>query len=299
MFECRNSAGNLTNCDLAGDKDPCIEMEESHVASPAARGARLHFFIGDTQAHGWTWLGNPAGAQGPATISKFMDRVLAAEVARFDGADNVVWTAGNNDGPHDSAFRKQDADTVAWADSMVRAGIVVDSPRLPVTYSAGLNSTAFFRMTGFYAKPLPLLGPAAFAVVLNTNLGGSNAATRAAVNATLSWIHAAHGNASAVYLLGHHPSVMGKGRECGYVPAQFRPLIKGVFAGHVHTAKATTDALFTQVPAVTQRAGVTGFWVAEVTPEQPEVRVNGSALFKYSNSPTHLPPNASHWLPST
>ena len=295
MFQCRHGEIN-GSCTLLGDKDPPIEMEESHIASPGATDASLHFFLGDTQAHGWTWLGNPPNSQAPATITKMMTRVLGHEIEHFRGAENVVWTAGNNDGPHDAAFHKQDPATIAWADTLLQSNIVTDSPDLNITYSQNRNTTALFRDTGFYAKPLPLLGPSAFAVVLNTNLGGDNKEMKAAVNTTLSWINDHHGNNSIVYLLGHHPAVMGKGVECGYVPDHYRSLIKGVFAGHVHTAKATDASLFTQVPAITQEAKVTGYWVATVSPSQPELRVSGSDLFKYNNNPGHLPPNASHWV---
>ena len=36
-----------------------------------------------------------------------MDRVLADAIAVWGRPTNVVWTAGNNDGPHNSIFRKQ------------------------------------------------------------------------------------------------------------------------------------------------------------------------------------------------
>jgi hypothetical protein len=226
-----------------------------------------------------------------------MNRVLAAEVARF-GKSRVVWTAGNNDGPHDSAFMKQDVCTVAWAGSMLQAGIVTDafSSDLNVTYSGGRSTTALFRDTGFYAKPLPQLGPATYAIVLNTNLGGSNSEMKVAVAVTLGAIASRHGNASAVYVLGHHPSVMGSGTKCGYIPSQFRTLIKGVFGGHTHSAHDTTDDLYTQVPAITMD-GLTGFWLATVSEAAPEVRLTeGDDLYTYRNDPAHLPPNASHWL---
>ena len=141
-----------------------------------------------------------------------------------------------------------------------------------------------------------MLGLSAFALVLNTNLGGDNNEMKAAVDLTLGWISEHHGNNSIVYLLGHHPAVMGKGVECGYVPEQYWSLIKGVFAGHVHTAKETDKSLFTQVPAITQRAKDTAYWIATVAPSQPELRVTNSDLFRYNNNPGHVPPNASHWV---
>ena len=72
-------------------------MEESHVVSAGARDARVHFFVGDTQAHSWETSENPPSSLGPEAISVLMNRVLAAEAERF-GSENVVWTVGNNDG---------------------------------------------------------------------------------------------------------------------------------------------------------------------------------------------------------
>lgn len=119
------------------------------------------------------------------------------------------------------------------------------------------GQTALFALTGFYAKALPALGERSYAIVLNTNLGANNAVQTHALNSTLAWIaarHATAGDASDanVYLLGHHPSVMRAGTACPAVPAAYRTLIKGVFAGHVHFFAPTTDDLFTQVGAVTQ-----------------------------------------------
>jgi hypothetical protein len=62
-------------------------------------------------------------------------------------------------------------------------------------------------------------------------------------------------------------------------PAQYRHMIAGVFAGHVHSAAGTTPHLFTQVPAVTQEAADVAFYVAEVTAESPKIKVNSAHLY--------------------
>eukprot|EP01043_Picozoa_sp_COSAG02_P026401 COSAG02_NODE_1520_length_12166_cov_8.338195_12_plen_181_part_00 len=125
-----------------------------------------------------------------------------------------------------------------------------------------LNQTALFRSLGFYAKALPTISNASYAIVLNTNLGRDNPRQLAALNHTIGAIAARHASSRAVpsvYVLGHHPSIMGGGvaTVCasmisGPLSATCREMVKGVFAGHVHTAASTTGQLFTLVPALTQ-----------------------------------------------
>ena len=258
MFTCEDGAHLRVPCRLDGKQDPPIALEESHIASAAAAGASVHFFVGDTQAHSFTG----AWSQ-PAAITVLLDRVLDEENRRF-GAQNVVWTPGNNDGPHSAIFQAQDPSTLAWADSVLRhqivtddLGIVYTGPTLPVH-----NQTALFRATGFYTKALPAISPAAYAIVLNTNLGAANPLQLAALNQTVSWIAARHATSAAVpaiYVLGHHPTVMGLGVDTvcaqmirGALSARCREMVAGVFAGHVHLAGSTTAGLFALVPAVTQ-----------------------------------------------
>lgn len=120
MFECHDVAGTKSPCLLDGEKDPPIQLEESHVAAAQKMGAALHFYIGDTQAHLYT------GAwDGATAVKKLMDRVLSEEVGLF-GARNIAWAAGNNDGPHNAIFHEQDPLTQAWAESMLRHKIVTD-----------------------------------------------------------------------------------------------------------------------------------------------------------------------------
>jgi len=288
MFECRDASGKASSCTLDGHQDPPIEMEESHLASEAGASAQVHFFIGDVQPHEFT--GNWSL---PEVITIMLAKVLGAEVRRF-GAGNVVWAAGNNDGPHDDIFKSQDEATVAWADSLLRHNIVTDD--LGIVYDGvnnqTINQTALFKLTGFYTKALAMISPSAFAIVLNTNLGGNNTVQTAALLSSLQWIQSRHGAAAIVYLLGHHPSVMKVGVD--YVPASFQPLIKGVFAGHVHYARATTAKLFTQVPAVTQAALNTAFFVVNVSTSAPEIRVELPYMYSYAFNSGKLP-DASAW----
>ena len=88
---------------------------------------------------------------------------------------------------------------------------------------------------------------------------------------------------------------MSAGTKCSYIPQEYQAIIKGVFGGHTHTEASTTASLYTQVPAITQEAQVTGYWVATVTADAPEIIVSGSMLFVYSNNPAHQVPNASSW----
>jgi hypothetical protein len=52
--------------------------------------------------------------------------VLTAELRQFGSASNIVWTPGNNDGPHSAIFQQQDASTIAWANALLSHGIVTD-----------------------------------------------------------------------------------------------------------------------------------------------------------------------------
>jgi hypothetical protein len=213
---------------------------------------------------------------------------------------------GNNDGPHDAIFKKQDAETVGWAQSLLAHSIVTDS--LGIQYERGnnvaMNQTALFRQIGFYCKALPLISPAAYAIVMNTNLGGSNAVQMKALSDTLQWIHTTHANTThvttAVYILGHHPAVMKQG--VNIAPAQFRHMVKGTFAGHVHFASTTSDSLFTQVPAVSQHASDTAFWIASVgaaTNYTLRVDKGNRQEFHRYTGPKNQEADSSKWSPAT
>eukprot|EP00929_Paragymnodinium_shiwhaense_P002640 TRINITY_DN10293_c2_g1_i1.p1 TRINITY_DN10293_c2_g1~~TRINITY_DN10293_c2_g1_i1.p1 ORF type:complete len:531 (-),score=91.31 TRINITY_DN10293_c2_g1_i1:91-1683(-) len=270
MFQCRDPDGKTLECTLDGFKDPPVELEESHLSTIAAAPAKIHFFVGDTQVHDFE--GNWSQAE---AITILLGRILDAEVSRF-GADNVVWTPGNNDGPHNEIFREQDESTIAWAQALLSRKLVTDE--LPIVYNTSLSVTEFFRATGFYCKRLSLISPAAYAIVLNTNLG-TDVAQLNALNKTLSWIAESHREEGIVYLLGHHPAVMKDGID--FVNTEYRSMIKGVLAGHVHFAADTTEKLFTQVPAITQYAKDVAFWVANVTASRPEIDLRTEELLRY------------------
>merc|ERR1712196_460032 len=106
-----------------------------------------------------------------------------------------------------------------------------------------MSQTELFETTGFYCKGVPRVSDAAYAIVLNTNLGSSNAVQQAALEATLAWIMDRHGASGIVYVLGHHPSIMNVGVQI--VPETYRSMVKGVLAGHLHRATTTNDALYT------------------------------------------------------
>ena len=137
-----------------------------------------------------------------------------------------------------------------------------------------------------------------YAVVLNTNLGGSNPVQNKALLSTLAWIWLKHGSSKgvAVYVLGHHPSVMsaGSGICDSMLPqgpgiASCKAMIKGVFAGHVHYATTTSDSHYTLVPAVSQYGSVTGFWIGKVSESEPEFKVNlNDDLFTYKDKAGQL-----------
>jgi hypothetical protein len=299
MFGCWNSSGQpLSTCLLDGKQDPPIEFEQSHVAAAlsASNAPVVHFFVGDTQAHSFTG----SGWEQPAAVTALLGRILDDEIKAFGNKpENVVWTAGNNDGPHNAIFHAQDASTVAWAKALLDRSIVSDGLD-GLVYDGGHGQTALFSLTGFYAKALPALGNHSYAIVLNTNLGGHNAVQAAALNTTLAWIARRHAAGHAnVYLLGHHPSVMFTGTRCCGIPAAYRGFIKGVFAGHVHFSTPTTKDLFTQVGAITQDAALAesvGYFVAHVTPEAPSIILTHSDVRWYHGNGTHQPANASLWL---
>lgn len=279
MFTCKNVEKEITDCDLGGGFDPPIMLEESHIMSSSAAAATVHFYLGDTQAHDWGVDGyGPSSQDAPEAISKLLDRVLSEEVLRFNSPDNIVWTPGNNDGKHDEIFREQDSWTVAWGSQLLYHNIVTN--KLGILYGV-MNQTTIFMKSGFYAKQLPAIAPTAYAIVINTNLGGDNQLTMSAVNTTLGWIWNRHGNSSIVYVFGHHPSVMNGGVKSVYIPKKYRSIIKGVFAGHVHKGESTTSDLLTILPAVTQAAHDTAYYLTTVSEDSPDIIVKKKQMIYY------------------
>ena len=87
----------------------------------------------------------------------------------------------------------------------------------------------------------------------------------------LAWIAAQP--SSGVYVLGHYPQIAGclirppEYDECGidtFVPQEYHHLIRGAFAGHIHShTKTNITNMFTQVGSV-DPSGSDSFMVAKV-----------------------------------
>jgi len=278
MFTCKDVYWRTRDCKINGKSDPPIIFEESHIMSSNAAAATVHFFIGDTQAHNWASGNGPSKQDSPAAISKLLNRVFTEEVKRFSSPHNVVWTPGNNDGKHNVIFRQQDSWSRAWGKQLLLHKIVTDD--LGILYGSKSQTTVFME-SGCYAKSLPGIAPVAYAIVLNTNLGGDNQMIMSFVKTTLRWIFDKHGESSIVYVCGHHPSVLRSGVRSAYIPEKYRRIIKGVLAGHVHKGGSTTSDLLTIAPAVTQAASDTGFYLATVSVDSPEIILKSRNIVRY------------------
>ena len=128
---------------------------------------------------------------------------------------------------------------------------------------------------------------------------GRNQAQQAYLEQSLAWVHARHGDDGIVYLLGHHPTVMGKGT--GLVAAKYRPMVKGVFGGHNHHAKSTDGRLFTNLGALSYDSNPAhNFMLAQVDSQHPEVRIDASRTgingkHFYTPGDNHKVADASQW----
>ena len=296
MMSCADGATGTHSlpCNLTGKSDPPIEHIITHfdafarLRRNASAAPDSFFFAGDTQAHkmNWTIRGKPEYGNFshdyrfvPA-ISTLMKAVFAGVIPRF-GAEHVYWATGNHDGPEDRTFASATDEGVvsaslAWGNALVESGIVTNqlSRRYNGTGTSGekqLDQVQFFLQTGYYMKRFAALPDAnLFVICTNTNLGASNMRQNRAFFADLAWIAARGG---AVYLIGHHPQTIGCLNErgihaCGYdhwIPAQYRPLIRGIFAGHIHRhAPTNMTNYFTQVGSIDQ-AGDDTFYIANIT----------------------------------
>ena len=278
MFSCQNKHSVPSTCELIL-ADPPVDIHASHYYSKAAANATVYFFVGDSQAHSFD--GSPSAADNAKAVNLTLTRMMSDVLKRFGGsAANIVWTAGNNDGPHDSIFKQQDNATRAWASALLAANVVTDD--LGVEYTSSFSETEVFSQTdvfklvGFYMKALPALTNRSYAIVLNTNLGGDNPAQQSYLKQSLEWVHRTHGDAGIVYVLGHHPEVMSVGTDV--VPEAYRPMVKGVFCGHNHVAMSTSSKLFTNVGGLTFSSVPRphNFLIAQVDADHPEVRIDVS-----------------------
>jgi len=199
MFTCCNATASLQNCALTGVSDPPLPLITSHfdafvsrVASPS--NTSILFYPGDTQAHSMT--GNLGKTNESAAMRDLMSTTLAA-MMRYWSAEDIFLCPGNNDGPHNSIFSQggELADTRAWADAVLQAGIVNDHLNLSYSFSGlQLNQTAFFSRVGYFVKQIDasnrrgFFGAKLFVVMTNTNLGGSNPFQTAALQKDLKWV---------------------------------------------------------------------------------------------------------------
>ncbi|KOO21264.1 hypothetical protein Ctob_000495 [Chrysochromulina tobinii] len=283
MFSCQNKHSVPSTCELIL-ADPPVDIHASHYYSKAAANATVYFFVGDSQAHSFD--GSPSKADNAKAVNLTLTRMMSDVLKRFGGsAANIVWTAGNNDGPHDSIFKQQDNATQAWAGALLAANVVTDD--LGVKYTSSFSETEVFSQTdvfklvGFYMKALPALTNRSYAIVLNTNLGGDNPAQQSYLEQSLDWVHRTHGDAGIVYVLGHHPEVMSVGTDV--VPEAYRPMVKGVFCGHNHVAMSTSSKLFTNVGGLTFSSVPRphNFLIAQVDADHPESIV--CRTFRYAS----------------
>jgi len=234
------------------------------------------FFIGDTQVHAVSdrWLNGMT----PWVVERDIVNATLSDILRHWRAEEVFFTPGNNDGPHNSIFVRQDNGTVAWARVLIDNNIVTNSLgwNYTRTLSGGeelknVSQVDFFQHTGYYVKKLPYLRGlrvaggdtnqwgGVYAIITNTNLGLHHFDQMQALYDDLERIERRQGVA---YLLGHHPWIAPK-----MVPSRYQHVMRGVLSGHIHQAETTTPPphLFTQVPAISQNAEDTAFYIAKIS----------------------------------
>jgi hypothetical protein len=338
MMRCADGATGLRTmpCTLSGKSDPPLDHATTHFEAfdrlqPVLPGdaPRSLFFSGDTQAHlfNWTMLGLRRSASQPfefnfsqpfsmpAAISALMHQVFTMFIPRHFQPEHVYWGPGNHDGPEDCTFASNEnhvqAASLAWARELVEAGIVTND--LGRTYENGTrDQLGFFMETGYYMKRFAAL-PAAqlYVIVTNTNLGLHNSRQMTAFAEDLAFVQTKQrpgGVGGGVYLIGHHPQTVGCLNEhgifaCGYdhfVPKHYQSLIRGVFAGHIHSnAKTNGTNHFTQVGSVDQ-GGSDSFFVASVTARHPYVAVDPATadLVQYQKVPHGHVSSVNNWQPN-
>jgi hypothetical protein len=129
--------------------------------------------------------------------------------------------------------------------------------------TADLSQIEFFLQTGYYIKQIDsknhhgLESAKLYVICYNTNLGATNTAQQMAFLSDLQKIKAIGGS---VYILGHHPDITQR-----LVPDSYSSIVKGLFSGHIHTAESTNSQLFTQIPAISQGATTTGFFIGKIS----------------------------------
>jgi hypothetical protein len=231
MWNCFGSDADETiPCDINGVSDPPIDFIDSHFQAyqDLENTPGLFFFIGDTQVH--DYQGSSIGTcDEPTVISNLMSKALSL-MLKYWTKDKIFLCPGNNDGPHSAIFSSGDGligeDSKAWADAVLKAGIVNNDLGLKYNYTTTISLNAngglesqeqvilsqmdFFSNTGYYVKQIDpsndfgLAEYNLFAISYNTNLGSTNEAQQSALLGDLKKIKDMNGG---VYLLGHHPEI--------------------------------------------------------------------------------------------
>jgi len=270
-WNCFETDGAKAACKVTGRNDPPRAFIRSHlegflnlsVVRENPNQKSVMFFIGDTQVH--ALYDRFLNGLDPVAVKRDILNETLADIFNYWNSSEIFYTAGNNDGPHNAIFVRQDPASLNWAELLVRHGIVTNS--LNWTYSL-INSTeehsqvGFFRHTGYYVKQVPYLsgpgGAGVFAIITNTNLGLNHFDQQRAL---LTDFQRLRDRGAVVYLFGHHPKVAPR-----MVPKGYEDMVRGILSGHVHRAETTTPPpqLFTQVPAISQNAVDNAFYVAQV-----------------------------------
>jgi hypothetical protein len=276
MFECRNSDGSkVEECTLTGNSDPPFPMYNTgmdflahHASANPVSDRNVLFFAGDTQAHAWT-----SGMSGSETTRtrQLLGKVIANMLTYFT-ADNIFYTAGNNDGQHDIIFCSGSDPNVnlGWSSRLMQTNVVTDVLGRKYSYNNHDYTTIeLFNKTGYYVKRVPpvfnLTNPAMnenlYVIIFNSNMGSSNGFQQSVFNSDLEWI-AAQPNGRFI-LIGHHPNIVQS-----YIPSKYQSINRGSFCGHVHYFQPTNSKLFTILPAGTQGAAYSAVMTGDFNNDQ-------------------------------
>jgi len=268
MFECRNDDGmelEGNECLLTGISDPPISFFTSalHAWNMYSRRPEesVIFFIGDAQAHSYLDDGE--------AIESLMYSLIDSMLYYFE-PDGIYMTAGNNDGPHNSAFTNRDSAhlTDSWSRALIESGIV-NNVQMPLhrysIYGTEYDTVSLFAQTGYYMKPLIKIEKNYFVIVLNTNLGSLNPTQQMALEYDLEFVADLGGR---VAILGHHPSVLENMIPPQYLSGSENDIILGLFSGHIHYFSPTNKRGFTTVPAMTQFAPYSAFAMGDISEVQ-------------------------------
>lgn len=322
MFECRekiyNSETNSYNydtstCGLDGVSDPPIIMIESALDFLAndqvsSNNDSILVFVGDTQAHSYTSGVNADLIDtSPILLTKCIEYIK-----EYFNSDYVFYTAGNNDGNHDSIFTSNGNKNVslAWANVLISHGIVTNDLNRIYTINLTNNSkqneyttVELFENTGYYIKRIPdnIISDATinnninintdintqdelvyYMIILNTNLGLSDYVQNHVFATDLEWI-LSQNNAYCI-VIGHHPGITN-----AIVPSKYDSIIKGKLSGHVHFFTPTDANGFTILPAVTQYSLYAAVVTGNLTKDEGNVELAWDNVQLYKGDVNTVP----------